>query len=43
MVFSAECRPLANVSLDFWHADAQGAYDNAGYRYRGISTSRFSA
>jgi len=39
VVLSAECRPLANVSLDFWHADAQGAYDNAGYRYRGIVTT----
>jgi protocatechuate 3,4-dioxygenase beta subunit len=30
------CRPLANVTLDFWHADAEGDYDNAGYRYRGL-------
>ncbi|HEY6967444.1 MAG TPA: intradiol ring-cleavage dioxygenase [Burkholderiales bacterium] len=31
-----DCRPLADVTLDFWHADADGNYDNAGYRYRGV-------
>ena len=36
VVRSADCRPLANVVLDFWHADERGAYDNAGYRYRGL-------
>jgi protocatechuate 3,4-dioxygenase beta subunit len=25
--------------LDFWHADAEGAYDNSGFRYRGVMTS----
>jgi len=39
VVRSAECKPLAGVSLDFWHADASGAYDNRGYRYRGIVTT----
>ena len=38
-VRSADCRPLANVSLDFWHADDKGEYDGAGYRYRGIVTT----
>ena len=38
-VRSADCKPLANVSLDFWHADDRGDYDNAGYRYRGIVTT----
>jgi protocatechuate 3,4-dioxygenase beta subunit len=38
-VRSADCKPLANVSLDFWHADERGEYDNAGYRYRGIVTT----
>jgi len=38
-VLSVDCRPLASVSLDFWHADEQGAYDGAGYRYRGIVTT----
>jgi protocatechuate 3,4-dioxygenase beta subunit len=38
-VRSADCRPLAGVTLDFWHADASGAYDNRGYRYRGVVTS----
>ena len=39
VVRSADCKPLANVSLDFWHADERGEYDNAGYRYRGIVTT----
>jgi protocatechuate 3,4-dioxygenase beta subunit len=38
-VRSADCKPLANVSLDFWHANEQGEYDSAGYRYRGIVTT----
>jgi len=38
-VRSADCKPLANVSLDFWHADDKGEYDGAGYRYRGIVTT----
>jgi protocatechuate 3,4-dioxygenase beta subunit len=35
-VRSAECKALAGVTLDFWHADADGSYDNSGYRYRGV-------
>ena len=38
-VLSADCKPLAGVRLDFWHADAEGAYDNAGFRYRGVVTT----
>ena len=34
-VLSAECRPVANALLDFWHADEVGEYDNRGFRYRG--------
>lgn len=34
-VLARDCKPLANASLDFWHADEKGDYDNAGYRYRG--------
>ncbi|GAB2769135.1 dioxygenase [Streptomyces daliensis] len=34
-VFSLSCQTVANALLDFWQADARGAYDNAGYRYRG--------
>lgn len=34
-VLSAECRPVAGALLDFWQADADGVYDNAGYRLRG--------
>ena len=35
VVYSAQCRPVANALLDFWHADESGDYDNAGFRYRG--------
>jgi len=34
-VLSANCRPVANALLDFWHADEDGEYDNRGFRYRG--------
>ncbi|MFI1016195.1 carbohydrate-binding protein [Streptomyces sp. NPDC020965] len=34
-VFGLACRPLANVLLDFWQADVNGAYDNVGFRFRG--------
>jgi len=36
MVSGTDCKPLANLPLDFWHADDRGEYDNAGYRYRGL-------
>ena len=39
VVRSADCKPLAGVTLDVWHADASGAYDNRGYRYRGVVTT----
>ncbi|HEV7367945.1 intradiol ring-cleavage dioxygenase [Arenibaculum sp.] len=35
VVLSPECRPLPGAVLDFWQADADGAYDTAGYRLRG--------
>ncbi|KRV47505.1 dioxygenase [Wenjunlia vitaminophila] len=34
-VFGLSCQPIANALLDFWQADVYGAYDNAGYRFRG--------
>jgi protocatechuate 3,4-dioxygenase beta subunit len=34
-VLSTTCTPIAHALVDFWHADAQGRYDNAGYRLRG--------
>jgi len=39
VVRSPDCKPLAGVTLDFWRADANGDYDNRGYRYRGVVTS----
>ena len=35
LALDRNCRPLANVLVDLWHADAQGRYDNSGYRLRG--------
>lgn len=34
-VLDKNCKPVANAWLDFWQADAAGAYDNSGYRLRG--------
>ena len=34
-VLDQNCNPLPNAWLDFWQADANGEYDNAGYRLRG--------
>jgi protocatechuate 3,4-dioxygenase beta subunit len=34
-VVSRACQPIAGALLDFWQADANGAYDNVGYRMRG--------
>ncbi len=34
-VLDQNCNPLPNTWLDFWQADANGEYDNAGYRLRG--------
>src|SRR3954467_14030134 len=34
-VLSAQCRPVPNALLEFWHADEFGEYDNTGYRHRG--------
>ncbi|MGZ9221312.1 MAG: dioxygenase family protein, partial [Anaerolineales bacterium] len=34
-VLDQNCQPLPNAWLDFWQADANGEYDNTGYRLRG--------
>ena len=34
-VLDQNCQPLSNAWLDFWQADANGEYDNVGYRLRG--------
>jgi protocatechuate 3,4-dioxygenase beta subunit len=34
-VLDQNCQPLPNAWLDFWQADANGEYDNSGYRLRG--------
>ncbi len=34
-VLSTSCKPVTGALIDFWHCDAQGNYDNRGYRFRG--------
>lgn len=34
-VLDRQCNPVAGARVDFWQADAQGRYDNSGYRMRG--------
>jgi len=34
-VLTTAGRPVARALIDFWQCDAAGAYDNAGYRFRG--------
>lgn len=34
-VLDRACRPVPGALVDLWHADAQGRYDNAGFRLRG--------
>lgn len=34
-VVTRSCKPVPGALLDFWHADGDGEYDNAGFRCRG--------
>lgn len=34
-VYDKNCQPIAGAWIDFWQADAAGAYDNTGYSFRG--------
>jgi hypothetical protein len=34
-VYDKNCQPIAGAWLDFWQADASGAYDNSGHKFRG--------
>lgn len=34
-VLDTHCRPVSRALLEVWQADADGAYDNRGYRLRG--------
>ncbi len=35
LVLTRGCKPVANALVDLWHADAEGEYDNRGFRGRG--------
>ena len=35
LVLTRGCHPIANALVDFWQCDADGNYDNSGYRLRG--------
>jgi protocatechuate 3,4-dioxygenase beta subunit len=34
-VLGTDCTPIPAVLIDFWHCDANGEYDNVGYKLRG--------
>lgn len=34
-VLSTDCTAIPQALIDFWHCDADGNYDNVGYRLRG--------
>ena len=34
-VVTTDCEPVARALVDFWQADAGGAYDNSGFAFRG--------
>lgn len=38
-VLTRSCEPVADARLEFWQADAQGSYDNSGFRLRGYQMS----
>jgi protocatechuate 3,4-dioxygenase beta subunit len=35
LVLTRSCEPVQRALIDFWQADAAGAYDNQGFRLRG--------
>lgn len=35
LVLTRSCKPVPGALADFWQADADGAYDNSGFRLRG--------
>ena len=35
-VLTKDCKPVSGAWLDFWQANGNGEYDNAGYRLRGF-------
>jgi protocatechuate 3,4-dioxygenase beta subunit len=35
LVLTRSCKPVARALVDFWQADADGTYDNRGFRLRG--------
>lgn len=34
-VLTRDCRPVPEALVELWHADAEGEYDNEGFRLRG--------
>lgn len=35
LVLNTNCQPIARALVDFWHCDANGVYDNVGFKLRG--------
>ena len=38
-VVDTQCRPISGARVDVWHADADGEYDNQGFRLRGYQVT----
>lgn len=38
-VLDTNCAPIPEAVVDFWQADAEGVYDNVGYRLRGYTST----
>ena len=36
VVAAGSCAPIAGATVDVWQADAEGAYDSAGFQLRGV-------
>jgi hypothetical protein len=39
VVDASTCKPIKGATVDIWHADAAGAYDLRGYKFRGALTT----
>ncbi len=39
IVVNADCEPVRGATVDLWHADPFGEYDEAGFRFRGHSVT----
>lgn len=38
-VLGSDCKPIAGATVDLWHANQDGEYDNRGFKLRGYQTT----